>query len=687
MGSKKGRKTRPQANKTREEKTTRSRSPKRTTRAHVAHTASDDDDDEDGDDGGAADTERARRYQRRQERNGGAAAMDLDSSNGNDAGDEEDALGEDMSRSESDGDDTGVAGSEDETEEWPEPEEDPYPPLPDDPKLAVVELRRRIAQTGGQEPLVRVTMEYADDQTQVMALERQDGVPPEWRLEEQLLAEDATERLHICMEVYAREAGYKMSVGKCYVRWGVGARPVPRRTGPVTDEELATLDLKFHCAGCKRKEASMASKLGHERRCPYVTQVRHWHNPAAIGVDNERKGEWEVERVLQLRGPPEARYVQLLWAPGELDLEVEQYEFTDLEDANGQPISGDGSWAYGWQPMANCLNLRRTLIADWFRDNRDINPNACIERRGEWRCIHCNYISQNKRDTDDHVAGCEWKPKPRPRNSLVGRMLARQDVEKLQQQFPPVTITDPDSGEAVTLQAKHDTTSLGHIFSADATSDKDMRVRMAKADVEFYRAMPLWRCKVLSRRSKLRMYRRYLMILVYAGASCWILDAAARRALNHWNGAKMAAITGNTHKAENARRRVEICLILRYWRRRLLGEILRAHPDDIRRSEVVQHAELVRKGRIPKAGSLVMDVADYDSVDELKRRAGYVPPGALETLTVARSAELERNHVKWVADDQALRPDELSDSDEDEDAPCGCAARPRRQRCGEDHQI
>eukprot|EP01046_Picozoa_sp_COSAG06_P013855 COSAG06_NODE_846_length_11978_cov_4.785420_3_plen_195_part_00 len=113
---------------------------------------------------------------------------------------------------------------------------------------------------------------------------------------------------------------------------------------------------------------------------------------------------------------------------------------------------------------------------------------------------------------------------------------------------------------------------------------------MAKADVEFYHAMPLWRCKVLSRRSKLRMYRRYLMILVYAGASCWILDVVARRALNHWNGAKMAAITGNTHKEENARRRVEICLILRYWRRRLLGEILRAHPDDIWRSEVVQHA-------------------------------------------------------------------------------------------------
>ena len=46
---------------------------------------------------------------------------------------------------------------------------------------------------------------------------------------------------------------------------------------------------------------------------------------------------------------------------------------------DGQPRSGDGSWAYGWQPMANCLNLTRTLIADWLRDNEDINPSGCIE--------------------------------------------------------------------------------------------------------------------------------------------------------------------------------------------------------------------------------------------------------------------------------------------------------------------
>ena len=71
-----------------------------------------------------------------------------------------------------------------------------------DPELAVVEVWRRIAVAGGQEPLVWVSMEFADDQTQVMAIEKQPGVPREWRIEEQVLAADATERLRICMEVY-----------------------------------------------------------------------------------------------------------------------------------------------------------------------------------------------------------------------------------------------------------------------------------------------------------------------------------------------------------------------------------------------------------------------------------------------------------------------------------------------------
>jgi hypothetical protein len=43
-------------------------------------------------------------------------------------------------------------------------------------------------------------------------------------------------------------------------------------------------------------------------------------------------------------------------------------------------------------------------------------------------------------------------------------------------------------------------------------------------------------------------------------------------------GAKMAAITGKSRKYENSKRRVNVYRLLRFFRLRLLGEILRAEP-------------------------------------------------------------------------------------------------------------
>ena len=63
-----------------------------------------------------------------------------------------------------------------------------------------------------------------------------------------------------------------------------------RDTGAVM--EFKSLNLKFECAGCGRKEASMASRWGHERRCPYISHIRHWHNPATAGDDNDDAGTW-----------------------------------------------------------------------------------------------------------------------------------------------------------------------------------------------------------------------------------------------------------------------------------------------------------------------------------------------------------------------------------------------------------
>ena len=83
----------------------------------------------------------------------------------------------------------------------------------------------------------------------------------------------------------------------------------------------------------------------------------------------------------------------------------------------------------------------------------------------------------------------------------------------------------------------------------------------------------------------------------------------------------MAAITGNSHKYENAKKRVDVVRTLRYHRRRLLGDVLRTHQDDVRRGEVLMHAELVCIGWLPREGSFVMDAPPHNNVEELKRLA------------------------------------------------------------------
>ena len=67
----------------------------------------------------------------------------------------------------------------------------------------------------------------------------------------------------------------------------------------------------------------------------------------------------------------------------------------------------------------------------------------------------------------------------------------------------------------------------------------------------------------------------------------------------------MAIICGTDCETECGKRRVHTVMMIRYFRRRLGGDILRAHPDDINRGELIQHAELVRRGELPREGSLV----------------------------------------------------------------------------------
>eukprot|EP01047_Picozoa_sp_COSAG01_P022320 COSAG01_NODE_1321_length_10740_cov_4.850860_6_plen_173_part_00 len=155
----------------------------------------------------------------------------------------------------------------------------------------------------GAETLVRrflfssvpASIEFADDQTLLYATQRFPGVPRERQLEEKMLARWAGRRLGTCATGYKTEvAGFDMEWAKNFSIW---TRP-PVKCPRVTNDALEALDLHYRCDGCGRPEASMATRMGHQRHCPYLLLIDTWENP------EDSDGEWAVEQILDVRGPP-----------------------------------------------------------------------------------------------------------------------------------------------------------------------------------------------------------------------------------------------------------------------------------------------------------------------------------------------------------------------------------------------
>jgi hypothetical protein len=120
---------------------------------------------------------------------------------------------------------------------------------------------------------------------------------------------------------------------------------------------------------------------------------------------------------------------------------------------------------------------------------------------------------------------------------------------------------------------------------------------------------------------------------------------------------------------ECRRRTVDIVAMLRHWRRRRVGEILRSTDDDPRKQQLLPYAELVRKGRLPRYGGLLTDVPAFTSVKQLERLAGCKPKGSWRTRAggVAERAEAEKRALAWQEDDASLKPEYGSDSEEEDE--------------------
>ena len=154
-----------------------------------------------------------------------------------------------------------------------------------------------------------------------------------------------------------------------------------------------------------------------------------------------------------------------------------------------------GDWKNDWQPdhnLTNCDTLKeafwnkphqRRMGRDWAYEGRNIDGS------GQLRCTHCNKMGfKTATAHDTHADKCKFAPRARAKASLIGRAIVRQRKIALQARFPVVSIHD-SAGKRQVFAAWLDATYLGHINSADGTTDADMQRRMHISSVGFWRTM------------------------------------------------------------------------------------------------------------------------------------------------------------------------------------------------------
>ena len=128
----------------------------------------------------------------------------------------------------------------------------------------------------------------------------------------------------------------------------------PQATPRPTAEDISALKLKHACTFCgERRFVNLAGRLQHERTCDIGRAILH-------------PGRFDVEAILDVRGPPDNRFYHVKWTPGQLG-------------ANET-----------WEPRRNLGDYCNGVISEWFTTHPEWHLLDDVELEGEIRCNRCN---------------------------------------------------------------------------------------------------------------------------------------------------------------------------------------------------------------------------------------------------------------------------------------------------------
>jgi hypothetical protein len=349
-------------------------------------------------------------------------------------------------------------------------------------------------------------------------------------------------------------------------------------TGALTEQDYKDMVLPHKCPACCR---GFVCKHG------LAIHMGRWCDKARRERESP-KVEFEVEAILEARGVPERRFYLVHWKGF---------------------LAEDATWL-----SASELNAAAQCVDD-FWDCSGLARSTILTVQGENRCTYCNQCFCRPQDLKTHhTVGCKSRP--------VGRVGSK--VEKALRKQKQCDVQDAAGAVWMGMTRIKNGFTFGYLgfgFQGDGDLEFALLQRMAIARERFGKLHEIWRSKKLATSVKVRIYACAVVSVLTYGSEIWRFDEKSMRQLRGWNARCLVVITGRDHRDETVEPTFDLLGRLRSRRLRWAGHILRLEEASLLRRVLLAQVEDELQGAAAAgaraAGGLLMDAAQYSSVEEL----------------------------------------------------------------------
>ena len=328
--------------------------------------------------------------------------------------------------------------------------------------------------------------------------------------------------------------------GKCKLMHGGPALSTPKPTSA----DIENLKLKFKCKFCgARRFVNLAGKKRHEASC----DLRCTTHP----------GRFDVESILDVRGPPDARFYKVNWAPGQ----------------RGPLVT--------WEPSRHLGDFCNGAILDWFSANPQWHILDDVEVEGEVRCPRCNRRDfKSKRGLAIHMR-CMHTP-PVISGTLAFKRAKLVLQQKAHDQLPKLRLGDCDVDNCWM------TTWLGSLHRGDGRQEELVDRQLGVMLGKFHELRHLLTDKHKKLKWRMQWYVTGVVATALHNVGGWLFDQRTQRRLNGTNARLLSKITGKSVHQEA--RSPHFCAVqwARVKRAKWLGHILREDELSLVKAAVLQ---------------------------------------------------------------------------------------------------